>query len=237
MDANSRRSLMSTLFILLLICALCVVPAMAGTQTNVVEDGVHLLKNDEHPTKLDAAYYKNDADVDFVVDGNQFYWVHIGSVKAKGLTTVWWLNFVVATVFLFPIIFTLIAWYYESRRRFPSYHKTVFSPTPGQSFVTGWKNMVVFLIPVMLVGLVSMVCVVSGLLPNALTHAACDGFVDAKASDGTILLQVDKMHPETNQLYMKSGVNLTTLTHLSSSGTVLTEPKSVLGSGSGVTMI
>ena len=140
---------------------------------------------------------------------------------SKGLTTVWWLNFVVATVFLFPIIFTLIAWYYESRRRFPSYHKKVFSPTPGQSFVTGWKNMVVFLILVMLVGLVSMVCVVSGVLPNALTHAACDGFVDAKASDGTILLQVDKIHPETNLLYMKSGVNLTALTHLSGSGNIL----------------
>ena len=57
---------------------------------------------------------------------------------------------------------------------------------------------------------------------GVLTHAACDSFVDAKASDGTILLQVDKIHPETNPLYMKSGVNLTALTHLSGSGNILT---------------
>ena len=219
---KSILQIQSMTLVLLLLCSVCVVPVMAETQYKVVEDGVHLIKYDNSPTIIDPKVYDMTSPTDFVVDGNQYYWVRIGSEVSKGLTTVWWLNFVVATVFLFPIIFALIAWYYESRRRFPSYHKTVFSPTPGQSFVTGWKNMVVFLIPVMLVGLVSMVCVVSGLLPNALTHAACDGFVDAKASDGTILLQVDKTHPETNSLYMKSGVNLTALTHLSGSGNILT---------------
>ena len=219
---KSILKIQSIALVFLLICSVFVSPVMAGdSQETVVEDGVHLVKLSDSPTKLDHHFYDVDPTVNFVVDGNQYYWVRIGSVVSKSLTTVWWLNFVVATVFLFPIIFTLIAWYYESRRWFPSYHKKVFSPTPGQSFVTGWKNMVVFLILVMLVGLVSMVCVVSGLLPNALTHAACDGFVDAKASDGTILLQVDKMHPETNQLYMKSGVNLTVLTHLSGSGNIL----------------
>ena len=223
MDTNYRRSWMSTLFILLLLCSVCVIPVMAGVGdgTRIVEDGVHFVKLDQSPTVLDTINYNMPIGENFVVDGTKFYWVRIGSEVPKSLTTVWWLNFVVATVFLFPIIFTLIAWYYESRRRFPSYHKKVFSPTPGQSFVTGWKNMVVFLIPVMLVGLVSMACVVSGVLPNALTHAACDGFVDAKASDGTILLQVDKIHPETNLLYMKSGVNLTALTHLSGSDNIL----------------
>ena len=223
MDTNYRRSWMSTLFILLLLCSVCVIPVMAGVGdgTRIVEDGVHFVKLDQSPTVLDTINYNMPIGENFVVDGTKFYWVRIGSEVSKSLTTVWWLNFVVATVFLFPIIFTLIAWYYESRRRFPSYHKKVFSPTPGQSFVTGWKNMVVFLIPVMLVGLVSMACVVSGVLPNALTHAACDGFVDAKASDGTILLQVDKIHPETNLLYMKSGVNLTALTHLSGSDNIL----------------
>ena len=195
--------------------------AGVGDGTRIVEDGVHFVKLDQSPTVLDTINYNMPIGENFVVDGTKFYWVRIGSEVPKSLTTVWWLNFVVATVFLFPIIFTLIAWYYESRRRFPSYHKKVFSPTPGQSFVTGWKNMVLFLIPVMLVGLVSMACVVSGVLPNALTHAACDGFVDAKASDGTILLQVDKIHPETNLLYMKSGVNLTALTHLSGSDNIL----------------
>jgi hypothetical protein len=50
---------------------------------------------------------------------------------------------------------------------------------------------------------------------------ACDGYVDLQASDGTILLSVDKLHPETNTLYMKSGLNLTTLTHIPSSGNTI----------------
>ena len=60
------------------------------------------------------------------------------------------------------------------------------------------------------------------MLPDALSHTVCGDYMDIQASDGTILLQVDKMHPETNSLYMKSGVNLTALTHLSGSGNILT---------------
>ena len=61
----------------------------------------------------------------------------------------------------------------------------------------------------------------SGVLPDALSHTVCGDYMDIQASDGTILLKVDKIHPETNTLYMKSGINLTTLTHLSPSGTIL----------------
>ena len=63
---------------------------------------------------------------------------------------------------------------------------------------------------------------ISGILPNTFTHAVCGDYMDIQASDDTILLKVDKIHPETNQLYMKSGVNLTVLTHLSGSGNILT---------------
>ena len=59
------------------------------------------------------------------------------------------------------------------------------------------------------------------MLPDALSHTVCGDYMDIQASDGTILLQVDKIHPETNLLYMKSGVNLTALTHLSGSGNIL----------------
>jgi len=215
-----RRYNTCTLLILLLLCSVCIAPVMAADkQSNVVEDGVHLIKLDTSPTKLDPQFYKNmDVSMNFVVDGDHNYWVRIGNEKAKELTVPWWLDFAVVTVFLFPLFFTLIAWYYESKRRFPSYHAKVFSPRPGQSFITGWKNMVVFLIPVILVGLVSMIGVMSGLVPSAFTHAACDGFVDAKASDGTILMKIDKIHPETNPLYMKSGINITKLRHIPSYG-------------------
>ena len=207
-------------FVMLLLCFMTVAPVMAGPGTRTIEDGVYLVKFDASPTELDPHYYNMPRGEDFVVEGDQFYWVRIGSVRAEGLTSVWWLNFAVITMFLFPIIFTLIVWYYESKRRFPLYHAKVFSPRPGQSFVTGWKNMVVFLIPVMLVGLVSMMSVVSGMLPAVFTHVACDGYVDLQASDGTILLKVDKLHPEANNLFARSGLNISTLTHLSSSGKI-----------------
>jgi len=80
----------------------------------------------------------------------------------------------------------------------------------------------VFALPIMfIIGFTCANGVVVNKVADGVTHIACDGFVDAKASDGTILLQVDKIHPEANNLYMKSGVNLTTLTHLSCSGNIL----------------
>jgi hypothetical protein len=80
----------------------------------------------------------------------------------------------------------------------------------------------VFALPIMfIIGFTCANGVVVNKVADGVTHIACDGFVDAKASDGTILLQVDKIHPETNSLYMKSGVNLTVLTHLSGSGNIL----------------
>jgi len=60
---------------------------MATTQTNVVEDGAHLIKSDDVPTILDPYVYRMLATTDFVVDGNQFYWVRIGSVNAKTLSS------------------------------------------------------------------------------------------------------------------------------------------------------
>jgi hypothetical protein len=76
-------------------------------------------------------------------------------------------------------------------------------------------------IPLICVGLLLYFSMVSGILPTALAHAACGEYMDIQASDGTILLPVDKIHPETNTLYMKSGLNLTTLTHIPSSGNTI----------------
>ena len=222
MDNNSRRSWMSTLFILLLLCSVCVLPVMAGTQTEVVEDGVRLLKFDDSPTMLDDAYYKLKPTVDFVVDGNQFYWVRIGSVVSKGLTTVWWAK-IISLLMLFAA-FGIISylWLLGFSRLFPKMTAKIAYPIGDFGPVGGrwreFKHQIPLVFPI-LCTLGILYCVFSsGVVAGVLTHAACDGFVDAKASDGTILLQVDKMHPETNRLYMKSGVNLTTLTHLSSSG-------------------
>ena len=83
---KSILKIQSVALVFLLLCSVCVVPVMAGTQTEVVEDGVHLLKFEDSPTKLDFNVYKMDAPADFVVDGNQYYWVRIGNVKASDLS-------------------------------------------------------------------------------------------------------------------------------------------------------
>jgi hypothetical protein len=79
----TKKSYLPITILLLLLCAALVAPAMATTQTNVVEDGVHLLTFDDAPTKLDSMFYHLDPVADVVVDGDQFYWVRIGNVKAS----------------------------------------------------------------------------------------------------------------------------------------------------------
>jgi hypothetical protein len=60
---------------------------MAGTKTKVTEDGVHFLKFDDSPTELDPLFYHMHPTEDVVVDGDQYYWVRIGNVKAKMLSS------------------------------------------------------------------------------------------------------------------------------------------------------
>ena len=225
MDNNSRWSLMSIAFILLLLCSVCVVPVMAGTRTEVIEDGVHLLKSEESSTVLDPVFYKRFVDDDFVVDGNQYYWVRIGSEVSKGLTTVWWAK-IISLLMLFAA-FGIISylWLLCFSCLFPKMTAKIAYPIgdfgPAGGRLREFKHQIPLVFPI-LCTLGILYCVFSsGVVAGVLTHAACDGFVDAKASDGTILLQVDKIHPEANNLYMKSGVNLTTLTHLSCSGNIL----------------
>ena len=224
MDNNSRWSLMSTLFILLLICAMCVAPVMAGTQTEVVEDGVHLIKSDNSPTVLDPNYaIKNKMLVgtDFVVDGNQYYWVRIGSVVSKGLTTVWWATwFILILLIVFWIVIT-VYWERFIKRAFPKFYAELSKPIDQKSKWVHFKTNFLYVVPLALAVGFFFIFSASGVLPDALSHTVCGDYMDIQASDGTILLQVDKTHPETNSLYMKSGVNLTALTHLSGSGDIL----------------
>jgi len=77
----------SIALVLLLLCSVCIAPVLASTRTEVIEDGVHLLKSKESSTVLDPSVYKRFVDDDFVVEGNQNYWVRIGSEKAKTVST------------------------------------------------------------------------------------------------------------------------------------------------------
>jgi hypothetical protein len=202
--------------VLLLLGATCIAPGMAGTDTQVIEDGVHLIKFTDSPTKLDPNVYNKDPTVDFVVEGNQYYWVRIGSVKAEGLTSVWWSLWL--TITIFSLFCGFFAWYWTHgvHRFFPN-----AIPKTVTDIRSRLKIRVKYSIPLICVGLLLYFSMVSGILPTALAHAACGEYMDIQASDGTILLPVDKIHPETNTLYMKSGLNLTTLTHIPSSGNTI----------------
>jgi len=216
---------MSTLFIFLLLCAMCVAPVMAGDkQLSIVEDGVHLIKSDGSPTVLSPSYAnKNEILVgtNFVVDGNQYYWVRIGSEVSKGLTTVWWATwFILISLIVFWVVIT-VYWERFIKRAFPKFYAELSKPIDQKSKWVHFKTNFLYVVPLALAVGFFFIFSASGVLPDALSHTVCGDYMDIQASDGTILLQVDKMHPETNTLYMKSGVNLTVLTHLLGSGNIL----------------
>ena len=224
MNNNSRRSRMKgslgTILLLLLLCATCVVPVMASTMatsgSRVVEDGVHLVKFTDSPTELDDQYYHMKLPETIVIDGNQFYWVRIGNVVSARLTTVWWA--LIASVMLFGVFCGFFAWYWSQGipHIFPNALPKNITDTHSRL-----KVRMIYSIPLICIGLLSGALLSSGVLPHAITHAICGDYMDIQASDGTILIQVDKIHPESNTVYMKTGINLTKLTHLSSSGNIL----------------
>ena len=223
---KSILKIQSVALVFLLLCSVCVVPvtagAMATSGTRVVEDGVHFVKFNDSPTILDGKYYDIELPETVVVDGNQYYWVRIGSEVSKGLTTVWWATLVAFLLLLIVGGSLAYGCYFLLRRLFPEHHRIASLPRTPENRWRCAKSLMVFALPIMfIIGFTCANGVVVNKVADGVTHIACDGFVDAKASDGTILLQVDKIHPETNPLYMKSGVNLTVLTHLLGSGNIL----------------
>jgi hypothetical protein len=222
-DPLKKTSRVGTILILLLLYSACVAPVMAADkQSAVVEDGVHFLKFDTSPTKLDPQFYKNmDIGVNFVVDGNQFYWVRIGNEASKGLTSVWWVPIVVLSLIFFCISTTTLVWYNTVRRKWPVFFTKMYIPPHVQGWKPFIKNVLLFMIPILIIAELVLNPFVYGMLGSSFTHIVYGKYPDLVSSDGTILLQVDKLHPETNTLYTKSGVNQTTLTHFSGCDTVL----------------
>jgi hypothetical protein len=221
MASVSNNSFTGTLFVLLLLCSVCIAPVMAGTGTRVIEDGVHLIKLDDSPPVLNPDVYHLYLAEDVIVDGNQFYWVRIGSVKAEGLSSAWWTVWIISTILFMFLIFVAFYWDRLIKRFFPQLHANVTNPTDQKSNWVRFKANMLYSLPITIITITLGILIVSGMLPHAITHTVCGDYMDLKASDGTILLQVDKLHPETNTLYMKSGINLSALTHLSGSGNII----------------
>ena len=109
---KSILKIQSIALVFLLLCSVCVLPVVAEGQKSVVRDGVHLLQFSDVPTMLDDGYYNTLKQTEsFVVDGNQFYWVRIGSVVSDGLTTVWWAIWL--SIMIFSLFCGFFAWYWS----------------------------------------------------------------------------------------------------------------------------
>jgi hypothetical protein len=197
----------SVALILLLLCSVCIAPVIAADkQSNVVEDGVHLIKLDTSPTKLDPQFYKNmDVSMNFVVDGNQFYWVRIGDVKAKELSTndvAHWLCYGA---------FASIAMGADGTIGAAAFPPSIVAAPP-----TFGGSMVLYAI-----GVGAVIVLIDGIIAKvALT--LCPSFektfvaknYQTIASDGTILIGIAKTNTAGIAELKKDSLDITKLTHL-----------------------
>ena len=199
----------SVALVLLLLCSVCIAPVMAGTMatsgTRIIEDGVHLVKFEDSPTELDYNYYHVALPETVVVDGNQFYWVRIGSVKASTLSS----NalafllckgaFMVGTATAAGVI--------------------VYIASAGEVSTAGTGS------PVILPAFFGAIAGIMAFYADSLTQL-CPvverWFVDNKfrvvASDGTILMCIDKNNVMGIQELQKSGIDISEITHLTTGG-------------------
>ena len=219
LKSTLTKKLTKVFILLIILCAICIAPVMAGTGTRVIEDGVHLVKTDDSPTTLDPRVYSMGVQEEFIVDGDTSYWVRIGNVASKNLATVWWAKPLATTTHLIIGLISVCCWYLAFKRYLPDYYTATIRPIDPAKRKQALKAVIAFFIPVMCI---FGVTVIDNTVPNTLTdiinHITCEEYANIQASDGTILLKVDKIHPETNTLYAKSGLNITTLTHIPSYG-------------------
>jgi hypothetical protein len=196
--------------VLCILCSVCVAPVMAADkQSAVVEDGVHFLKFDTSPTKLDPQFYKNmDIGVNFVVDGNQFYWVRIGSVKAADVSS----NKLAFLACKGVLIVGAAA----------SAGLIVAVVGAGEATSAGTAS------PVALPVLFGAISGITAFYADTLTDFCPfveKWFVDKKftavASDGTILLGIKKTNTAGIRELKNSGIDINKLTHLSIEGKVV----------------
>jgi alkylated DNA nucleotide flippase Atl1 len=185
---------------------------MAGdSQKTVVEDSVHLLKFDDSPTKLDHHFYDIDPTVNFVVDGNQYYWIRIGSVKAKQVST------------------NAIAYFTCKGAIIVGAAGVAYAAAPAIAGGTGASAMIGGTTFTLSAGqLAALVGAGIGYIADV-TSAICSDvekqFVTNQyrvvASDGTILIGIAKTNTAGINELKKDGLDITKLTLCSSSGAVI----------------
>jgi hypothetical protein len=198
--------------VLLLVCVVCIAPGMAGTKTHVIVDGVHLIKFDDSPTRLDPRYYDIDTTEDVLVDGDQYYWVRIGNVKAEGLTTH------TQSMLLCYGAFLGVAGAVDG------FIAVIAAPAAAAAAPPTLGGSVILYA----VAVGSVITIVDGAIGWTAMQVCPEverQLIDKKyrvvASDGTILLGIKKDNTAGIQELKKDGIDIKALTHLSKEGKVL----------------
>jgi len=205
---KSILKIQSIALVFLLLCSVCVLPVVAEGQKSVVRDGVHLLQFSDVPTMLDDGYYNTLKQTEsFVVDGNQFYWVRIGSVKAKDLSS----NTIARLVCKYGLYLGALG------------AGGVVGAVAGGAEVTTFGAATPVVLPIAGVAL-GFIIGIAGFSDDVCQKFE-KWFVDNKyqvvASDGTILIGIAKTNTAGIQELKKNGLDITKLTHLSSDGSLV----------------
>ena len=194
--------------VLCILCAICITPVMASTRTEIIEDGVHLLKSDDASTVLNPQIYRRFIDEEFVVDGDASYWVRIGNVKAATLST--------NQLALLACKGTLMIGTGVASGLI------VYVAGTGEVATAGTGSP--WILPA-LFGAISGVMTfhadtVTGLCPIIEKWFVNNNF-HVVASDGTILIGIQKDNTIGIQELKKQGIDINKLTHLSKDGVII----------------
>ena len=207
---KSILKIQSIALILLLLCSVCVAPVIAGTETSVVENGIHLIKSDTSATRLNQEFYHIESSADVVIDGNQIYWVRIGNEKAKDLSS----NTIARLVCKYGLYLGALG------------AGGVVGAVAGGAEVTtfGAATPVVLPIAGVVLGFIIGIAGFSDDVCQKFETWFVDNKYQVVASDGTILIGIAKTNTAGIQELKKNGLDITKLTHLSSDGSLVPKP-------------
>jgi hypothetical protein len=152
-----------------------------------------------------------EQNMDFVVDGDQYYWVRIGSVKAEGLSKNVYANLACKGFVVFGaagVVYVATPVILAGGGITLTIGATTFTASPA--------------------AIAALFTAIGGFTSDQLTNV-CETvekwFVENKyrvvASDGTILLGIKKDNTTGIQELKKDGIDIKALTHLSKEGKVL----------------
>jgi hypothetical protein len=207
---------------------------MAGTGTRVIEDGVHLIKLDDSPPVLNPDVYHLYPAEDVVVDGNQFYWVRIGSVRAEGLSKNDIAKFLCYGAFI--VVGVAVSIYGGSV--VAASETTITTVSIATEVGVGGATIIniiqrspgsikKYAIEGITGTLSGILGLVSGVCEKVETYFVNNKF-GVVASDGTILICIDKNNVMGIQELKKSGIDISNLAHLTTGGQMQTKQKQEL---------